>query len=81
MSSIIEAMDYGLMFGVQFPGGARDFSLLHAVQPGTEAYPYSFLITGYRGLFYLWIKRPEREAYKLPSSSIEVKNDPTSSPQ
>jgi hypothetical protein len=47
---------------VRFSAGARDFSLLHAVQTGSGAHTASRL------------KRPGREADYLPPSTAKVKN-------
>jgi hypothetical protein len=58
--------------GVRFPAGASDFSLLHSVQTGSGAHPYSYPI-GTAGSFG-GIKRPGREADHSPPFSVEVKN-------
>jgi hypothetical protein len=44
-SSVCIATGYGSMVGVQFPVGARDFSLLHSVQTGSGSLPVSCLIS------------------------------------
>jgi hypothetical protein len=60
------------MTGVQFPAGARDFSLLHGVQDGTRA-PQPPIQWVPRTLS-LEVKWQRREADHLPPFSAEVKN-------
>jgi hypothetical protein len=43
-SSVGIATGYGLDGRVHFPSGTRDFSLLHSVQTGSEAHPFSYPI-------------------------------------
>jgi hypothetical protein len=73
--SVDIALGYGLDdrgSGVRFPAGARNFSLHHRVQNGSEAHPASYP-TGTRGSF-LGVKRPGREADHSSPSSADVKN-------
>jgi hypothetical protein len=58
---------------MQFSAGARNFSLLHIVQTGTEALP-SLLSTRYQGNRSPEVKWPERETSYLSASSAEDKN-------
>jgi hypothetical protein len=53
------------------PGKGRDFSLLHVVQPGSEAHPASHLMG--TGAYFPGIKQQEREADHSPTNA-EVKN-------
>jgi hypothetical protein len=56
---------------IQYPAGARDFSLLHSAQTGCEASPASYPM-GTRG-----VKQPGSEADHSPPSSAEVMNSGT----
>jgi hypothetical protein len=61
------------MAGVLFPAGARDFSVLHSVQTGSEAHPASYTMsTG--ASFPVWVKWLGHEAGHSPSPSAKVKN-------
>jgi hypothetical protein len=64
--------------GVRFPVWARDFSLLHNVQVGTETHPASNEIGTMD--FSLRVKRPESVADHLPPFTAELKNGGAISP-
>jgi hypothetical protein len=57
---------------VEFPTGARDFSLLHIIHTSSGTYPAS--IQWALGALSLGIKQKEHEAEHSPPSSLEVKN-------
>jgi hypothetical protein len=59
-----------LTTGVRFPGGVREFSLLHSVQTDSKDHPASYAM-GFGGSFP-GLKRQGREADHSPSSA-EVK--------
>jgi hypothetical protein len=63
----------GWMAGVLFPAGARDFSLLHSVQAGSETHLASYPV-GTVALS-LELMLPGREADHPSLSSVEVRND------
>jgi hypothetical protein len=63
---------------VPFPADAKDFSLLHSVQIGSEAHPYSEPM-GTGGLSPA-VKRPQREADHPFPSSADVEINETMSP-
>jgi hypothetical protein len=52
--------------------GAGNFSLHHRVQKSSEAHPASYPMV--KGVLFLGLKRPVREADHSPPSSAEVKN-------
>jgi hypothetical protein len=62
----------GWTAGVQFPVGARDFSLLHSVQTNAGAHPASYPMR--IGTVSPGIKWPLCEADHSPPSSSKVKN-------
>jgi hypothetical protein len=67
-----EVVEKIILFGVRFPAGARDLSLLHSVQTGSE--PKKPHIQWVPGPFVPEVKRLWREAdHSLPSST-EVKD-------
>jgi hypothetical protein len=57
-------------YRIRFPAGAGNFSLHHRVQNGSGAHsaPYPMGIRG----FFPRVKRPEREAYHSPPSTVDV---------
>jgi hypothetical protein len=69
--SVAIATGYVLDGRTSISGMARDFSLLHIFQIGSEAHPVSYPMG--TGVFLQEVKRPEREADLSPSSA-EVKN-------
>jgi hypothetical protein len=59
--------------GVPFSAGAKSFSLLHSVRPGSETPPpASYPMRD--GGFITGVKRPGREADCSPPFRVEVKN-------
>jgi hypothetical protein len=69
-SSVSTATGYGLHgrgIGVWFPGGTRDFSLVHSVHTGSGAHP-ACIPVGTEGSF------PRGKANDPHPSSVEVKN-------
>jgi hypothetical protein len=61
------------MAGVRFLAAVRTFSLLHAVQTGSEVHPASFQMDPR-------VNRPSREADHPPPSNAEVKNNGATPP-
>jgi hypothetical protein len=59
-------------FWVQFPAGAKDYSLLHSVQTGTGAHPQWV-----SEVIFWGVERPEREADRSLPSNSDVKNGET----
>lgn len=57
---------------VGFPTGAGDFYLYQSVEPAIRI-QLSMFYSGYRRLFPPGVKRPEREADHLATSTAEVK--------
>jgi hypothetical protein len=58
---------------VRFPEGAKDFSIIHSVQTGSEANPASYSM-GTKGSVP-GVKQSRREADHSPRSTAEVKNE------
>jgi hypothetical protein len=63
----------GWTIGVLFPAGARNLSLLHIVQTGSEAHPTSYPLLIGRGAIYPGIKRPGSVNLTINFHSSEVK--------
>jgi hypothetical protein len=62
----------GWTAGVRFQRGARDFSLLIIVQPGSGACPASCPMR--KSGSFPGVKRPEQQADHSPPTSAEVEN-------
>jgi hypothetical protein len=74
---IINGLDGGGI-GVRFEAGARDFSVLHKVQDGSQAHPASYIEGA--GAISLGAKRLGREADRSHLPCAEVKNGGTIAP-
>jgi hypothetical protein len=58
---------------VQISAEPKDLSLLQNVQTGVRGLPgLHFSDTGF---FFLWVKRPARDAHYSPPSRVAVKNE------
>jgi hypothetical protein len=65
----------GRRIGVHFPKRARNFSLLHNIQPGSGAYPASYTVSTRGRVSFPGAKWIGHEADHSFSSSAEVKNE------